>query len=101
MIIRIFTATIPVELHDEFESKFKEISVPVVKNYQGLVSLEIGRPSPWNPNEFVMVSRWKTQQDLINFAGENWNQAHIPKGMEKYITSCTVSHFEAIDMPDA
>ncbi|NAY91449.1 hypothetical protein GTQ34_05930 [Muricauda sp. JGD-17] len=98
MIIRIFTATIPSDLHNAFETKFKEISVPVVKNYNGLISLEIGRPSQWNPNEFVMVSRWKTEQDLINFAGEDWNKAHIPKGMEKYITTCTVSHFEQIDL---
>ena len=101
MIIRIFTATIPTELHEEFEAKFKEISVPLVKKYQGLVSLEIGRPSKWNPNKFVMVSRWESVKALIDFAGENWNQAHIPKGMEKYITACTVSHFEAIALPDA
>ncbi|WP_222982941.1 antibiotic biosynthesis monooxygenase family protein [Flagellimonas meishanensis] len=98
MIIRIFTATIPTDLHDEFEAKFKEISVPLVKKYQGLVSLEIGRPSKWNPNDFVMISKWESVKDLIVFAGEDWNQAHIPKGMEKYITACSVSHFEHIEL---
>ncbi len=98
MIIRIFTATVPRELHEEFEAKFQAISVPLVKNYQGLVSLEIGRPSQWNPGEYIMVSRWETVQDLINFAGENWNQEHIPPGMEKYISTCSVSHFEQIHL---
>ena len=93
MIIRIFKATIPLELHDEFQAKFKEISVPIVENHQGLISLEIGKPTKWNPTEFVMVSRWKSESNLINFAGEKWNEAHIPNGMEKYITDCSVNHF--------
>jgi len=98
MIIRIFKATIPPELHDEFEIKFKEISVPVVNNYKGLISLEIGRPTKWNPEEFVMISQWENEMNLIEFAGENWNQAHIPNGMEKYIRECSVDHFETIEL---
>lgn len=93
MIIRIFKATIPLELHDEFQAKFKEISVPIVKKYEGLISLEIGKPTKWNPNKFVMVSRWEKEINLINFAGEKWNEAHVPNGMEKYITDCSVNHF--------
>lgn len=96
MIVRIFKAIVPAELHSEFEIKFKEISVPVVKNYQGLIDLEIGRPTKWNPLEFVMVSKWENEKHLVEFAGDNWNQAHIPKGMEKYIQECSVCHFESI-----
>lgn len=98
MIIRIFKATIPKELHGEFELKFREISVPVVNNFSGLISLEIGRPSQWNPEEFVMISRWENESDLIDFAGENWSQPHIPKGMEKYIGDCSVSHYRNISL---
>ena len=98
MIIRIFTATIPKNLHDEFEAKFKEISVPLVKNYKGLIALEIGKPTKWNPNEFIMVSRWGKEEDLINFAGDKWNEAHIPNGMKKYIEDCSVSHYYNIDI---
>lgn len=97
MIIRIFTARIHKELHNEFEIKFKEISVPVVKNYNGLISLDLGKPTKWNPNEFVMVSRWEKEEHLINFAGDKWNEAHIPQGMEKYIKQCSVSHYINID----
>ncbi len=100
MIIRIFKATIPAKLHKEFEIKFKEISVPAVKNFKGLISLEIARPSKWNPEEFVMISRWQKEKDLIEFAGENWNQAHIPNGMEKYIEKCSVFHYESIKLSD-
>ncbi|MEM7381252.1 MAG: antibiotic biosynthesis monooxygenase [Bacteroidota bacterium] len=96
MIIRIFKAVVPTEQHQEFEEKFKAISVPVVENSKGIISLDIGKPTTWNPKEFVMVSRWESEQDLIDFAGTSWNQAHIPNGMEKYIESCTVDHFYSI-----
>lgn len=99
MIIRIFIATIPKELHKEFETKFIDISVPLVKNHKGLLSLEIAKPTKWNPNEFVMISRWEKVTDLINFAGSNWNEAHIPNGMERYIEQCSVTHHENIDIP--
>jgi heme-degrading monooxygenase HmoA len=99
MMLRIFTATIPLELHQEFKAKFLEISVPLVKNYKGLISLEIAEPTEWNPNEFVMVSRWETVDDLINFAGTHWNEAHIPQGMEQYIEHCSVQHYKNIDIP--
>ncbi|WP_420322087.1 antibiotic biosynthesis monooxygenase family protein [Flagellimonas sp.] len=93
MIIRIFTASVPSTLHQEFEAKFKEISVPLVKGQQGLLGIDIAKPTEWNPNLFVMISKWASKEDLVRFAGEQWNEAHIPKGMEKYIETCSVEHF--------
>ena len=45
-----------------------------------------------------MISRWENEEDLIRFAGDSWNEAHIPKGMEKYIEHCSVNHYSNIDM---
>lgn len=98
MIIRIFKASIPSHLQSEFETKFKEVSVPLVKRFKGLISIEIAEPTRWNPEEFVMISRWSSESDLIEFAGQNWYRAHIPKGMEKYIEKCTVSHHRNITL---
>ena len=101
MIIRIFKATIPKELHYEFEIKFRAISVPIVNNYEGFISLEIAKPTKWNPNEFIMISRWEKEEDLIRFAGDSWNEAHIPEGMENYIKECWVNHYINIDLTNA
>ena len=98
MIIRIFKAQIPTELQNEFEIKFKEISVPLVESFQGLLSIEIGKPSQWNPNQYVMITHWDNEESLKVFAGEKWNEAHIPEGMEKYISSCTVDHYYQIEI---
>nr|WP_299383677.1 antibiotic biosynthesis monooxygenase [Allomuricauda sp.] len=96
MVIRVFTAEVPKVLHFEFEARFKEISLPLVQGQRGLLRLEIARPTQWDPNCFAMISYWESEADIKNFAGENWNQAHIPAGMEKYIRSCSVQHFEEI-----
>lgn len=80
-------------MQQEFEAKFKEISAPVVQKFKGLLSLEIGSPTRWNPEDYVMISRWESEEDLIVFAGENWNEAHIPKGMEKFGREYSVSHY--------
>lgn len=61
------------------------------------MSVSIGKPTKHAPNEYVMVSEWKDQSSLINFAGNNWNEAHIPSGMEKYVEQCWVHHYETFD----
>ncbi|WP_430968952.1 antibiotic biosynthesis monooxygenase family protein [Spongiimicrobium sp. 2-473A-2-J] len=98
MIIRIFRATVHKELHTEFMEKFREISIPLVKTQQGLVALEIGEPTQWHPNEFVMISTWETEQHIRNFVGDQWNEAHIPSGMEKYVVQCWVRHYRNVPL---
>ena len=93
MIIRIFKATVAPELHQEFEMQFKAVSVPAVNSYDGLISVEIGKPTRWNPHEFVMISKWTEESKLVNFVGENLNEAYIPKNLEKYILDYSVTHF--------
>ncbi len=70
MIIRIFKAIIPIQLHNEFEEKFKETSVPPVKTFDGLLSLEIGKPTQWNSNQYLMITHWDHEESLKIFTGE-------------------------------
>ena len=98
MIVRVFRATIPRSLHGEFEKKFREVSAPLVQSRSGLVSVEIARPTRWNPDEFVMVSRWNDEESLIAFAGESWHKPHIPAGMEQYISEFSVDHYTVIPL---
>ena len=94
MITRIFRARVPSPLHDEFEKKFLSVSVPFIKAQGGYVSVSVGRPTLWAPEEYVMVSVWRNQADIAAFAGERWSQAYIPHGMEKYVAECWVQHYE-------
>jgi heme oxygenase (mycobilin-producing) len=94
MITRIFRAKVPTDLHKEFEEKFISISIPYVQSKQGFVSVVVGRPTQWQPDEFVMISVWDSEDDLIAFAGKDWNKAVIPKEMKKYVSVCWVHHYE-------
>ncbi len=41
-----------------------------------------------------MISVWANEDALRSFAGESWNLAVIPAGMEKYVSQCWVHHYE-------
>jgi heme-degrading monooxygenase HmoA len=97
MIIRVFRATVPLERQAAFEEKFRAISVPLMVSQAGLTRVTIGRPTRWNPEEFVMLSEWEDQASIEAFAGAAWNEPHIPSGMEVFITDCSVAHYERID----
>lgn len=94
MFIRIFRARVPADLQHEFEQRFLSVSVPFVKAAKGFQSLSVGRPTRWQPDEYVMVSVWENEEALVAFAGDRWNQAVIPHGMEKYVSECLVHHYE-------
>ena len=94
MITRIFRVRVPLALHSEFEQKFLSVSVPFIEAEPGFISVTVGKPTQWAPEEYVMVSVWHSEADIAAFAGENWNSAVIPQGMEKYVSECWVHHYE-------
>jgi heme-degrading monooxygenase HmoA len=94
MITRVFRVKVPLSLHQEFECKFRAISIPAVEAQPGFVSVFVGRPIQFAPEEFVMISTWQNEQSIRDFAGGQWNQAVIPEGMEQFVAECWVHHYE-------
>lgn len=41
-----------------------------------------------------MISHWKDIESLKSFVGKSWEEALIPKGMEKYVQQCWLHHYE-------
>lgn len=97
MIVRIFVARVLPGHQTEFERKFREISLPLVRAQRGLVSMVIGRPVPSSPDEFVAISTWKDEDALRAFAGPDWRRAVIPAGMEQHMRESWVHHYEVIE----
>ena len=97
MIVRIFRATVPSDRQDEFEKKFLSVSIPFVRKHSGLVSVSIGRPTEWAPEEYVMVSKWESLDALQAMTGERVDEAVIPSGMEELVSECWVHHYELFD----
>lgn len=94
LITRIFRVRVAPVLHAEFEVKFLSVSLPFVQAAKGIVSVSVGRPTKWAPDEYVMISVWIDENALRAFAGENWNVAVIPGGMERFVSECWVHHYE-------
>jgi heme-degrading monooxygenase HmoA len=95
VITRIFRVTVPAHLHGAFERDFLAVSVPFVKAASGLVSVSVGRPTRSRPDEYAMVSVWRDEGALAAFAGDQWERAVIPRGMEPYVSECWVHHYES------
>jgi heme oxygenase (mycobilin-producing) len=94
VIVRIFEVTIEASLREEFERDFATISVDAVNRAEGALSCTIGRPTKWNPDDYAMISTWRDEEDLVAFAGADWNRAVIPPGMERYAKKYQVVHYE-------
>ena len=94
-ITRVFRVKIIAELRDEFEPLFQSKSLAAVNDAPGFIEASIGQPTSWTPDEYVMISVWENEQSLIDFVGSDWNQAHIPAGMEKFVDTCWVHHYKS------
>lgn len=97
MITRIFRVEIHPELRDEFEAKFRSLSVGAVDSQPGCLSVVIGFPVSATPNEYSMISIWESLDKLIDFLGEDWNQAFIPDGMDRFAKHYSVHHYQSIE----
>lgn len=93
MITRLFRVRINPEKRAEFEAKFADVSVKAVEKQPGFLGVEIGKPTRWKPDDYVMISRWEDESALKQFVGDKWSEAHIPPGMEVYIEQCWLDHF--------
>jgi len=98
-IIRLFRVLIHADLRQEFEAKFAEISVNSVRDAPGALAVEICKPSQWDTDEYLMISRWQDESAIRNFAGEDWSRAFLPQGMEKFVASCSVHHYTTWEEP--
>ena len=96
-VTRVFRVSIHPELRDEFERKFASVSVRVAESADGNESVTILKPGPWDPDEYAMISRWTDEEALKKFVGKNWNEAFIPKEMERYLRHYSVHHYEEWD----
>lgn len=93
-ITRVFRVRIHPELKLEFEEKFSSVSVRAVAEAPGFLAVSIFKATKWAPNEYAMISHWENVDALKAFAGEQWNHAVIPPGMEKFVDEYWVHHYD-------
>lgn len=94
MILRVFRARVQTGKQAEFEIKVGQHSIPLVRKQRGLIHFFAGRPMPSSPDEFAVITIWRSLDDLKAFVGVNWNQSLIPEPERPLLESTFVHHYE-------
>jgi len=94
-ITRIFKVTINSDFRAEFEKRFNSLSKNAIDRKSGCIQVTVLGPTKWAPDDYAMISEWKNEAALVDFAGDDWNSSVIPAIMEKYALRHTVCHFES------
>ncbi|MCC1482256.1 antibiotic biosynthesis monooxygenase [Roseibaca sp. Y0-43] len=100
-ITRIYRVRIHPHLRAEFEPLFKTVARASVADVAGCVGVTVGFPTQASPDEYAMISVWKSAGSLTAFIGPNWDRVHIPDSMAHFFESAWVHHFTHADGPDA
>jgi quinol monooxygenase YgiN len=93
VIIRVFRVQIDPAQRAAFERGFTTTSVQAVATARGCLGWELGWPTKWTPDTYVMISRWQNEGALAAFAGAAWNTPVIPDSMAQFVVSCSVEHY--------
>jgi heme-degrading monooxygenase HmoA len=96
-ITRIFRVRIDSVFRQEFEDLFSSVALLRIREAAGFISASIHKPTKWTPDEYAMISHWENEASLKAYFGEEWNQAVITRGAEKFIVACWLHHFESWD----
>ena len=94
MITRIYRVKIHPETRADFEPLFRTVARQSVENCTGCMRVVVGMPAAQTPDEYAMITEWSDSEALSAFAGSDWSVAHIPEGMEPFVDTCWVHHFQ-------
>ncbi len=103
MILRVLRAHTKPDMRGAFERLCREKSVPHIRRTPGFVALQILKPLPNRPDDFVLISTWKDLDALRGFAGERWEEVVLLPGEADLVESLSVEHYDdalgSIGMP--
>lgn len=92
MIIRVSEARVRPELFDAFRDMIVAAVREFPGRHPGLVDHEVLLAPP---DSLLYVSRWRSEQDLVGYAGEQWrDQPVVLPGEDEYLLApLQVRHF--------
>lgn len=94
MIIRVFRGVVQPGMQDDFERLIRDRAIPEFRAHPGLVTLQFGTPREQNPDEFLVVTVWRSLDDLRAFAGDGFLRAKVSKGERRFLRDAFVHHYE-------
>ncbi len=94
MIVRIFRARILPGRLREWQAKVEALSIPWLREQEGLIAFCPGRPLEPQEREFSMTSVWKDAEVLRRAVGPNWQQPVLLEDEAELVESVAMHHYE-------
>ena len=98
MITRVFRTIVKHGFEKEFEEFFNKQALPMLMSKEGLLSITFGKELDKNKNEFLMISKWKDIDSLIEFTGKDWHKPVVNDEIKHLITEVFVNHYETSEL---
>ncbi len=92
-LVRVYRAVTRPGQEEAFRAFLVDEAVPILRRYDGLVSIRIGRPAETSPSDFLMTTVWTSIESLKEFAGETWEKAVVDPREEPLLQEVHVNHY--------
>ncbi len=96
MISRHWTGIAKKQSANEYIDHLKKETFPALKNMNGFISAEILQREDPNGIEFLVITRWRSLETIVQFAGNDTDVAVVPKLVQDLMIQYdpTVKHYE-------
>ena len=99
MIVRVLSVHVAPNRGAEFHAFIRDQGLPRIQAHPGLISVNVGRRTEGPDELAIVVTVWRNWQDLTDALGPDPSEPYMLTTATGLVTSATVEHFEAIDLP--
>jgi len=99
MIIRVLSVQIEPDRGADFHEFIRERGLPRIQAHPGLLSAHVGRRTEGPDELAIVVTVWRDWEALTEALGPDPSQPYLLTTSSGLVTSASVEHFEAIDLP--
>lgn len=99
MIVRVLSVHVAPDRGAEFHAFIRERGLPRIQTHPGLVSVHVGRRTEGADELAIVVTVWRDWQALTEALGPDPSVPYMLTPETGLVSSATVEHFEAIDLP--
>jgi hypothetical protein len=100
VLIRLFRGVIREGMQDRMVQGLHDHVLPRVRSDPAVLASHLAFPlEAGAPAEYLLETRWRSADDLIRFAGDDWRTPRVEPGEEECLVSVSALHFVTDDAP--
>ena len=97
MIVRVLTATLPVQRSAGLHDLMRE-QLPLLRAHDGLVYVKLARRLDGDSEELVLFEEWRDVDAMLVWTGTDIARPRLLPGAEDLIDDLRITHYEALDI---